>query len=244
MTTPDTPGTIIVKDLAWIKAHLILLAAVVLLSGGIVYSIETLIAKHDAAREAKDQQIENLIIAQTTDLKARLAQDEQASAVRDAQYNQIITTLSGTIAKQSAQLQKQIAVNATLTAAQTAQAISQKTGANPGEVTAVGDNVTMVLPVARTINTDLDKLSTTQLQLDETQKQLTAQNGLTTDALLDYVNAKKVIASQDSQLKAADKVCTDKIDTLKAKNRKTNLKYMLAGGFIVEAVKLYFTHSL
>ena len=100
------------------------------------------------------------------------------------------------------------------------------------------------MPVARTVNSDLDKLSTTQLQLDETQKQLEAQTGLTTDALLDSINAKKVIDSQDSQLKAADKVCKDEIKVLKSKNRKTNLKYMLAGGFIVEAVKLYFTHSL
>jgi hypothetical protein len=100
------------------------------------------------------------------------------------------------------------------------------------------------LPIARVINSDLDKLSTTTAQLGETKKQLDAQTGLTTDAVLDIANAKGVIASQEKQLSAADKVCSDKINTINAKNRKKNLKYLLLGGALVEAIKIYFTRSL
>lgn len=219
----------IMHDLSWMKSHLLLVALIVILVFGTVYGIESLIAKHDSARESKDTQILTLITAQTTDLKARMTQDESAASIRDAQYAATIAQLSGAIGRQNQALVQQIKVNATLTASQTAQAISQKTQAQPGEVSAQGDNVLLALPVARTINSDLDKLSTTLVQLDEKQKQLDAQTGLTTDAILDSVNGKKVITSLETQMAQADKVCKDTISTVKAQARKSKLKWFGIG---------------
>jgi hypothetical protein len=221
--------TTITSDLAWLKSHLILLAVVTALVFGAVYGIEKILASHDAIRETKDAQVLTLITQQTTDLKEKLAQDEQAASARDAQYTAIITQLSGTIQKQHVALQHQITVNASLTASQTAQAISQKTQAQPGEVSAQGDNVTLDLPIARIINNDLDILSTVQTQLDETKQQLIAQTGLTSDAILDSVNAKKVIVSQAGQISQADKVCQDTVKTIKADARKSKLRWFIAG---------------
>src|ERR1700693_4457406 len=168
MTDAPTPAstitTVVTHDLQWLKGHVILVAVVAVLVLGSVYGIESLISKHDVANEARDEKLLAVVTSQTTDLKARMTQDEQAAVARDAQYQQIITGLTQTIQKQNSQLQQQIKVNATLTATETAQALAQKTQAAPGTVTAQGDNVTVALPIARILNTDLDKLATTQVQ--------------------------------------------------------------------------------
>jgi hypothetical protein len=234
----DTPA-IIRTDLTYVKTHLALLGIVVILAAGSVYGIESLVAKHDTERETKDSQVLALITAQTTDLKSRMAQDEQAATIRDAQYAAIIGQLSSTIQKQTTQLQQQVKVNATLTALQTAQAISQKTQAQPGEVTAQGDNVTLDLPIARTVNSSLDMLATTTAQLDETKKQLDAQTGLTNDAILDTVNAKKVIVNQANEITQGDKVCIDKIAVVKAQARKSKLKW-LGIGYVLGLATAHF----
>ncbi|SRR6266550_2496688 len=222
-------NTTIKADLTYLKTHLTLLVAVVVLAGGVVYGSESLIASHDSQREAKDSQVLALVMAQTADLKTRMVQDEQAATVRDAQYAAIIAQLSGTIAKQTAQLQKQKQVNATLTATQTAEAISKKTQALPGEVTVQSDNILLTLPIAKQINNDLDTLDTLTLQADEMTQQLIAQKGLTDDAMLDAMNAKKVIVSQAEQITQAEKVCKDQIAVVKAQARKSKLKWFGVG---------------
>ena len=225
--TKTTSG--ITTDLAWLKAHLALLVIVIALAAGSVYGIESIIAKHDAERATADRQVLTAITNQTNDLKSRMTQDEQASAVRDAQYNQTISQLSAIISNQSTQLRKQIKVNASLTASQTAQALTTKIKAQPGEISVAGDNVTLDLPVARSLNSSLDSLATTQAQLVETQKQLSAQTSLTTDALLDLDNGKKVIASQQTEISAAGKSCQDQVTSLKAQARKSKFKWFLGG---------------
>jgi hypothetical protein len=236
----DTPiVSTITKALSWLKSHLILLGVIVILVVGGIYGLESIIAKHDVAQEAHDQQILTLVTAQTADLKTRMASDEQAATARDLQYAQIITQLSGTIAKQTGQLQQQIKANATLTAQQTAQAIADKIKAQPGEVVAQGDNVTMDLPVSRQVNSSLDTLATTTLQLTEVQKQLQAQTGLTTDAVLELDNAKKVITAQDTQAIIAAKVCTDQISVVKAQARKSKLKF-LGIGYLLGLASAHF----
>lgn len=239
MGEPMTDAINVKADLSYIKTHLALLAVVVVLAAGVIYTIESLVAKHDTARETQDAQTLALIAAQTTDLKSRMTQDEQAATIRDAQYAAIIGQLSSTIQKQTTQLQQQIKVNATLTASQTAQAIQQKTNAQPGDVQAQQDSVVLTLPIARTINSDLDALQTVTTQLDETKKQFDAQLHLTEDAVLDSLNAKKVITSQATQLVEDDKVCKDQIAVVKAQARKSKLKWFGAG-YILGLVTAHF----
>ena len=236
----DTPAvSTIVKDLAYLKTHMALLAVVVVLAGGAVYGVETLISKHDVAQEAHDQQLLTLVTAQTNDLKTRMAQDEQQASVRDAQYSQIIAQLSGTINKQNLALQQQIKVNASLTAEQTAEAIASKIKADPGQVIAQGDGVNLTLPIARVINSDLDRLSIALFQLDETKQQFQAQLELTNDAKTDAENAKNIISSQSAQLSQADKFCKDEIATIKAQNRKSKMRWF-GIGFISGLISAHF----
>lgn len=236
----DTPiVSTITKDLTYLKTHMLLLIVVVVLAGGLVYGVESLISKHDVQQEARDQQLLTVLTSQTTDLKNRMVVDEQAATARDLQYAAIIANLSGTIAKQSNQLKQQIQQNATLTAAETARAIADKLKAQPGEVTAQGDNVAMDLPISRQVNSSLDTLATTTLQLSEVQKQLQAQTGLTTDAVLELENAKKVITAQDTQAVTAAKVCMDEISVIKAQARKSKFRWFI-GGFVAGLASAHF----
>lgn len=235
----DTPVSTITKDLNWLHAHLILLGVVAILVVGAVYGIESLIARHDTQQEARDQQLLSVLTAQTTDLKNRMAQDEQQATARDLQYAAIIANLSGTIAKQTGQLQQQIKQNATLTAAETARAIADKTKAQVGEVTAQNDTVVMDLPISRQVNSSLDTLATTTLQLGEVQKQLEAQTGLTADAKSELNDAKKVITAQDTQAVTAAKVCVDQVNVAKATARKSKLKWF-GVGYILGLASAHF----
>ncbi len=227
--TPNSVTTAISHDIQWLRTHLVLLALVVILAGGSLYGIDSIIARHDEQQSNRDQQLLTLVTQQTTDLKTRMAQDEQTIAQRDAQYQLTIQQLSQLLTRQTVQLQQQVKQNSTLNAQQTAEAIQSKLKAQLGEVTAVGDNVQLDLPIARTVNSTIDTLTTTQLQLTETEKQLQAQTGLTTDANLDAANAKQVINSQDTQIKTANKACQDQIKTVKAQSRKGKLKWFSIG---------------
>ena len=229
MSTPAPALSTLSTDFNWLKSHLILLIVIAALIAGSVYGIESLIAKHDAQRVQQDQQVLMAVTNQTNDLKARMMQDEQQEATRDAQYNQTIAQLSAIISNQSTQLQKQIKTNATLTAVQTAAALTTKTKSQPGEITATGDNVTLDLSAARTVNSDIDTLATTQSQLIETKKQLDAQTSLTIDANLDVTNAENVIASQQNQINIGNKTCQDQVSLLKVQARKSKIKWFFAG---------------
>ena len=229
MSITPTPISALETDWTWVKTHVMLLVVIAVLVVGSVYGIELMVASRDAQRASADQQILTAVTNQTKELQQRMTQDEQQEAVRDAQYNQTITQLSAIISNQSTQLQRQIKTNATLTAVQTAQALTQKTKAQPGEISATGDNVTVDLPIARVLNSDIDTMVTTKTQLAETRKQLDAETALKADAQVDAANAKLVIASQQTEIASGNKTCQDQITALKAQARKGKLKWFFVG---------------
>lgn len=225
------------SDLTWLKAHLVLLALVVILVFGSVYGIESLIARHDTERESKDQANLSAIQANSASLQQRLQQDEVASAARDAQYQQIISQLSATIASQNVTLAKQIKTNATLTPVETAAAIAKKTNAASTDVIAQNDTVTLSSGEAKKINNALDTLTTVQAELVETQKEVLAQTDLTAEANNTIAEQKAVIASQESEIKAGDKVCEDRITVVTAKARRGKLKAFFWGVLVGMGVR-------
>jgi hypothetical protein len=238
MATPSTPlvkpTTSLLADWKWLTTHVILLSIVALLVSGGVYGVLNILEKHDAAREAKDQQTQALLVKQSQDLTARLQADEAAatadraaSAARDAQQTAVIQTLANTIKARDAALAATLKQNATLSAQQAALKLAAQTKAGPGEITASGDTVTMDLPVARSVVSMGDNLVAAQADLADTKKQLDATNVKLADALKndendkkDLDDAKKVIAAKDEELKGATKVCNDKLSTQAGKYRK------------------------
>jgi hypothetical protein len=218
-------------DYTWLIHHAVLLLIVVGLAAGLFYEINNVIEKHDIARQNADQQTLSLVTQQTTDLRNQLTQDEAQAATRDAQKDAEIKSLTTLIAQQSQQLAQQKQVDATLTAQETASAISQKMSAAPGEVTANGDNVVTDLQISRILNSDIDELFTDRKQIPEFQTKLQDQITLTQDAQTQLGTSQKVIASQTTELAQADKVCSDKIAVEKAKARKKGF-WAAIGGFI------------
>src|SRR5271156_449385 len=102
MATETTPVTTVASkltsDLAWLKTHIIMLVIVVGLAWGGVYGVESLIAKHDAAQEAKYSVILQAQTAQTTAIENKLSSDE-------TNWNQLAQQLTA----QNTQLAQQVA---------------------------------------------------------------------------------------------------------------------------------------
>lgn len=229
---PPTDTTIVAtiqKDWSWLVSHLILLAVVGLLVAGAVYGVDSIVARHDAARSTQFAQILATQAAQTKTLQQQLAADEAATAVRDAQYQATIAQLSKSIQVRDANAQKQQQTDATLDSVSAASRLAAQTGAQPGEITVAGDNVTLDLPITRRVVAVFDELSVAQADLQDTQNQLTAQTGLTADANTKLVDADKVITSQTAQIADGVKSCNAQIKTLNAKHRRGIIKAFFAG---------------
>ena len=222
------------QDWSWMIHHLVLVSVLALFVAGGVYGVLDIIARHDVARETKDSAALALIVKQSADLSTKLANDEAQSAAdrviaaaRDAQQTAVIQTLAKTIQARDAALTVALKQNATLSAQQAADKLALQTKAAPGEITVLGDNVTMDLPITRSVLNMGDNLIAAQGDLKDVRGQLVATNVKLTDALAndasaqkDLGDAKALIASKDGELKGSAKVCSDQISTLKAKERK------------------------
>lgn len=225
---PTTISTIS-KDWNYITQHIILLLVIAALVFGSVYGIEGLIAKHDAATASKYETILNTQAGQTKALQQQLSQDSAASAQRDAQYQSTISQLSASIAQRNATEQQQQKTDATLDAVSAAQRLTEQTQASNGEIIAEQNNVQLDLPTARRVVSNLDSIPVISANLADTQKQLTAQEGLTADTKSQLADAKTLIASQNQQQVDTTKACNAQISSLKAQARKSKMKWFLTG---------------
>jgi len=132
---------------------------------------------------------------------------------------------------------KQQATDAALTAVAAAQRIAQQTQAGPGEVTATANNLTVDLTVARRVTGALDALPVAMGDLADTQKQLSAQQALTADAVANTTEAQKVILSQNAQIADAAKSCDVRVTAEQAKTRKAGIKGFFIGvGVVLAAI--------
>jgi hypothetical protein len=232
------------EDLQWVKTHVILLVFVVCLAIGGVYCIETIIAKHDDATNARWQAINQAQIAQVKDLSDKLSSDEKERAQENAQQTAILAQLAASISQRDKNAATTIKQDSTLQASDIAKKLTTQTGAQPGEITTQGDNTVVDLPMSRIIVANLDQLPTTQADLIDTQKQLVSETNIASNFQSDAVQEADVITAMKNQEAVADKACKAQIADVKAQARKSKIKYLLFGGAAVELIKLYFTHSL
>jgi hypothetical protein len=237
MSASATPSLVskVEKDISWIKVHLLLLAVVAILVFGSVYGVESLVERHDITNATASEKVLALVTAQTNDLKAQMEQFQVAATARDAAYAATIAKLTTEVDARDAQLVQQEKKDATLTAQEAADRIALQTKAQAGEVTASADTVVLDLPVARDITSDLDKLDTLQQDLVATQTQLANEKSVAAD--LTTANANQVLVINNQEKELADEVisCNSQIAVVKAKARKSKLKWFMAGvvtGFI------------
>lgn len=224
----DTPITTIEKDITWIKGHVIVvLMAVALIAGSIIGGIslfEGMVERHDERKAAEQQRQEGVSTAAQAALIAQLAQDRATNAARDTAQTTLINSLIARMAQQRAETAKQVTTDTTLDAKAASVRLALQTKAGPTDVTANNDDVTMTLPIARTVVADLDSLVQAQNDVTSLQSQLDAQQILTSDSKVELADANKVIAADKTELiatmKADNAACDVRVDKQAAKDRK------------------------
>ena len=241
-TTPVTPAPVVTSKTNW-WAIIIPLLIIALFAAGVVYEIDSLVSRLDAANASKYQSVLVTQAAETKTLQQQLAADSVANAVRDAGYQKTISQLSQSIAIRDANVKKQQAVDNTLDAATAAQRLALQTKAGLGEVNVSGNQVILDLPITRVVVSDLDSIPVLQSDLADTKSQLTAQVALTGDAKKEATDAESVVASQTVQLADSAKSCTAQVAALKATARKSKFRWFGAG-FIVGFVSGVLTHGV
>lgn len=236
-STPTAPASLsnsgLAADWKWLTQHLILLVIVAGLVIGSVYGVESIISSHDAARAAQDSAILAQQTATTKALQQQLQSDEAQWSQVQLQLVAQNTALAKEIDSRNQQIAQLVKTDATLSAEEAASKISTDLQAEPGEVTASGNNVSLDLPSARRVTSSLDELPVVQANLSDTQKQLTNETAVATNAQADAAQEKGVIASQTIQLADSTKACNEQISTLKAQNRKSKIKSFLLGAATV-----------
>lgn len=229
------------KDYAWVKMHIAaLLVTFVLIGGsvvGSVYGVESLIAKHDLATE---QRYNTALAGEVANTKA--AQDALATTI--ASFNTQLQALQAqnaqlaqSVIARNAQTQKQVKIDATLDAQETAQRLATQTSASAGQVQVApnGSDITIALPITRSIVADLDSLQSSQANLVDTQKELDNTNQLFTSSQQVVAAQKTTIDSLTAQNAGQVKACAEEVKTAKAVARKSKAHWFVRGfvvGFI------------
>lgn len=213
-TTPTEPGIVtrVENDLAWMKLHFIaILVFLGLLTAGVlgaVSLIEHLEEAHDVRIAAVQLKAENVDTSAQQALVAELAKEHADDQVRDAQQSALIQSLISQMQQQHAATAKQVATDSTLDAQAAASRLVSQTRVSPSEAMVNGDNVTMDLPMTRTVVADLDNFTQAQSDVTNLQDQLAAQQTLTTDAKTELGTSNGIIATDKTEL----------IQTIKADN--------------------------
>lgn len=233
--TDTSITTKISADLAWARHHLFLLAVVLVLAFAGIYGVESLISSRAAQNDAKWQGILAAQTAQTQMISNQLNQDEKNWQAQNAQQQQIIGQLAQTIAKRNEAAANQQKTDASLSAVEAAQRLSQQTHAKPGEVTAQGDTVIATLPVARTVVGAFDLLDTVQANLTDTQKQLSSESVINTNLQANVAAQKNLVSALRTENTDQQKACVAQVSAVKAQARKSKLKWFGIGyiaGFV------------
>lgn len=190
-----------------IKSHLVSIVFMGLLIFGGVYGTESLVAKHDAQNDAKWSAI--LSTAQ-----AKSASDEAQFQVTLAQITAQNTQLAQAITQRDAALAAIVKADATLTAAQTAIKL--------GGTTIDPNSVTLPLDTARNLTAQVDSIPVLKANLvDETKIAQGLQTALDSQTT--------VVTDLKTQLVDSDKACKAQVADVKAKARKSKLKWFGIG---------------
>jgi len=227
--------TTVKKELSWIANHLILMGIFIVTLFLGVYSVETLIEKHDEKKAQQANIALQVVVDQVKKLEEHQAQNDAAVAQREAARDALIQSLVATIAKRDAALDQQIKKNATLTAQQAAARLSDQYKTQSGEIIASGDTIIADLPLARSFVNTFDQLSACSANYLDIQKQLVTEQARTADLKTQISDRDSTIAGKNDELSKQKTKYEADIVVLKAQARKSKLKWFGAGvvvGFV------------
>lgn len=215
------------------KLHAILFALAAISIIGGVYGVETLVAQHDAATNAKWQTILATQTAQTVALQKQLTQDEATWAQIQAQLLAQNAKLANAVLTRDSQTQRKVTQDATLDAAGAASNINSHV--QNGSAVAQSNNVVLPLDTARGVAASLDLLPTVQADLADTKTQLANEVKLVAGDAADIDEQKKLVLAQQQTLVDAQKKAASDLSVCRAKARKGKLKWFGIGyvaGFV------------
>ncbi len=231
---------------SYVKAHEKLLIIVLCIGAGIFayQKAVTLIANHD--QRASDLAHAALAAQHNTDVALATVNQQAAAQYQQlaeqlAQSNAALTTA---IAQRNATTTKQQTIDRQLPPDQLVSRWESLTNMPKGLLVPTAAGVTATTAAAQETVGQLELIPQLDGDLRDTNSLLANEQKQFTSLASLNVGLNKQIDGLNIELVDQAKACTDDKNTLKANARKSKLKYLLLGGGIVEAVKLYFFHTL
>lgn len=228
-TTPETKPSIfsLTADWTWVTQHAILLFLAAVLVVGSVYGVEGLMAKHDAATEARYSQILASQTAQTQTIEAQLKTDEDNWTTLSTQLNAQNAVSQQQIIARDEQITQLITKINTMTVPQVVADLQPKLHA--GTATVLPDGVKLDPPAARDVDAQITQGTAAEADLTATKNELTNETTLATKAGQDLTEANTAITAE--QKKNTDQVaaCVSEVNTVKAASTKSKTKWFFIG---------------
>lgn len=228
-TTPETKSSIfnLSADWTWIIQHAFLLILAAALAVGSVYYVEGLIAKHDAATEARYSQVLTQQTAQTSLLEAQLKTDENNWTQLSTQLNAQNAADQQQISARDAQITQLLTKISQMQPPQIVADLQPKLHA--GTATILPDGVKLDTPAARDVDAQMTQGAAAEADLTTTKSELTNETTLAVEASKNLTEANGALAAE--QKKNVDQVaaCTAEVNTVKAQARKGKLKWFGIG---------------
>ena len=241
MATETTPVTTVASkltsDLAWLRTHIIMLVIVVGLAWGGVYGVESLIAKHDAAQEAKYSVILQAQTAQTTAIENKLSSDETNWNQLAQQLTAQNTQLAQQVASRDAQITVLVNKINTMTVPQVAADLQPKLHA--GTATVAPNGVLLDVNAARDVDEQLTKADAILADLSDVKAQLANEVVLYNNAAADAKETHTALAAEQKKNVDQIQACTTEVNKIKSDARKSKSKWAIfgaIGGFILRSV--------
>ena len=226
-TTEATTTTKPTSIWHWVLSHLLILALVGALVLGGVYGVDSMIAKHDHAKDVYYAQLLADDNKRTEALESKLDSDTKAHAAEAQAYQQQIAADQVAMKQRDDMMKVLVAKIGTMTAPQVAADLQPKLRA--GTATVLADGVKLDLPAARDVDQQITEGATAKQDLVTVEGNLVKETTIATNAVADLKTANDAVASEKGKNVDQVKACNQQIDTVKADARKGKMKWFLIG---------------
>ncbi len=221
-------------DWQWILKHLVILAIAAALVVGGVYFVDSEIAKHDAATEARYSIVLQQQTAATKAVEDRLDANTAQHALEAQAYQNQIAADQVAMKQRDDMMKVLIAKIGTMTAPQVVADLQPKL--RQGTATVLNDGVKLDLPAARDVDAQITEGANAKADLATTQTALTKETTIATNATSDLATAKQAITAEQTKNTDQVKACNAQIAVVKAEARKSKIKWFISGvvsGFLL-----------
>ena len=221
-------------DWQWILKHLVILAIAACLVVGGVYFVDSEIAKHDAATEARYSLVLQQQTALTKSVEDRLDANTAQHALEAQQYQAQIAADAAAMKQRDALLAVALSKINTMSPTQVQADLQPKL--RQGQATVLADGIKLDTEAARDVDAQITEGANAKADLATTKTALTKETTIADNATADLATAKTAIAAEQTKNSDQVKSCNAQIATVKAEARKSKIKWFISGvvsGFLL-----------